>query len=84
MEIGQLLAREGEKVVGFLKARLLEADDEVTIVDIVFVFTEMKIQKIYDVAGDDDLMRIIEDKVDRISNPDRRQLMEQAMNEIRR
>jgi len=84
LEWGELFAREGENVVHFLKTRLFEADDAPTIRDIVYVFTEMKRQETYDVAGDGELMRIMEDKADRISDPDWRQLVEQDMNEIRR
>lgn len=83
IHLAEPFAKEGEKVVDFLKARLLEADDDLTIRDIVLVFAEMKLQKTHDVAGDSDLMRLIEEKVRGMKNPDWRQLSEQELNGIR-
>lgn len=84
IHLAEPFAREGEKVVDFLKARLLETDDDLTVRDIVVVFAEMRIQKTYNVAGDGDLMKIIQEKVSSMKNPDWRRLSEQELNEIRK
>jgi hypothetical protein len=83
IHLAEPFAKEGEKVVDFLKARLLEARDDLTVRDIVLVFTWMARQKTYDVAGDSNLMRITEEKVSRMKNLDWRRLSEHDLNEIR-
>ena len=84
IHLAEPFASEGEKIVDFLKARLLEADDDLTVRDIVVVFAEMRIQKTYNVAGDGDLMEIMQEKVNNIKNPDWRRLVEQDLNEIQK
>jgi hypothetical protein len=83
IHLAEPFAKEGEKVVDFLKARLLEASDDPTVRDIVLVFTWMARQKTYDVVGDSNLMRITEERVSRINDPDWRRLSEQNLSEIR-
>lgn len=84
IHLAEPFAKQGEKVVDFLKARLLEADDDLTIRDIVLVFAEMNRQESYDVPGDSDLMRVLEEKVRSMKDPFWRQLSEQKLNRIRR
>lgn len=76
-------AREGEAVVGFLKAKLAAARGDLTIRDILLIFAEMARHKIYDVAGDADLMRVIESGVSRMKDDFWRQHGEQSLSEIR-
>jgi hypothetical protein len=61
--LAEPFAREGSDVVGFLKERLSQANDDDTIRDVVLVFAEMSRQRTYDVVGDGDLMRVIDDRV---------------------
>lgn len=82
IHLAEPFAREGEKVVGFLKARLQEASDDFTVRDIVLVFTEMSRQKTYDVVGDNDLIRILRKKVASMKDLDWQQLSEKNLNEI--
>jgi hypothetical protein len=83
IHLAEPFAKEGEKVVDFLKPRLLEASDDLIVRDIVLVFTWMARQKTYDVAGDSNLMRITEERVSQMKDPDWRRLSEQDLNEIR-
>jgi len=83
IHLAEPFAREGEKVVAFLKARLLEADDDLTVRDIVLVFNWMAREKTYDVAGDGALMKILQEKIGSMEDADWRRLSEQNLNEIR-
>jgi len=74
-------AREGEKVVPFLKTKLLTATDDLTIRDI---FAEMSRQKTYDVSGDVDLMKVIDESVNKEKDPYWKQLSQQMLNEIKK
>jgi hypothetical protein len=84
IELARPFAREGEKVVPLLKAKLLAAPNDPTIRDIVNVFAEMSRQQTYDVVGDADLMNIIEKSVGRIKDPYWKQFSEKKLSQIRR
>jgi len=84
LHLAEPFAREGEKIVPFLKARLLEADDDLTVRDIVLVFNWMAREKTYDVAGDGDLMKILQAKINSMKDADWRRLSEQNLDEIRK
>jgi hypothetical protein len=75
-------AREGSKVVGFLKAKLSQTNDDGTIRDLILVFTEMSRQKTYAVSADRDLMKLMGASVARIKNDGWRQTTEQMLSEI--
>src|SRR5262245_31771868 len=60
IELAGPFAKEGQAVVGFLKAKLAAARGDLTIRDILLVFEEMSKLKTYDVAADSDLMKVIE------------------------
>lgn len=76
-------AKEGEAVVGFLKAKLAAARGDLTIRDILLVFAEMSRRGTYNVAGDDDLMRVITEAVGKVKDMDWRRTCEQSVREIR-
>lgn len=84
IQLASLFAKDGGKVVGLLKERLIEASDDFTIRDIVLVFAEMSKQKTYDVAGDGDLMKILRGKVNSMEDSFWQQLANQDLNEIQR
>ena len=76
-------AKEGRSVVGFLKTKLTAATGDLTIRDILLVFSEMSRSKSYDVAGDADLMKVITEAVDRVKDPFWKKTSEQSLSEIR-
>ena len=76
-------AKEGARVVGLLKAKLANADGDLTIRDILGVFEEMSSRKTYDVAGDKDLMRVISAAVGRVKDRDWKMVCDQSLAEIR-
>jgi hypothetical protein len=61
---------EGEKVVAPLSKKFIEAHDDLTIRDLVTVFSEMSSQKTYDVASDERLMELLSNAVAGMKNPD--------------
>lgn len=76
-------AKEGEAVVGFLKRKLSTARGDLTIRDILLVFQEMSRRNTYNIAGDDDLMRVITEAVGRVKDVDWKKTCEQSLSEIR-
>ncbi|MBF0523955.1 MAG: hypothetical protein HQK56_02525 [Deltaproteobacteria bacterium] len=62
--VAKLFAKEGNRIVAFLKMKLLEANDDLTIRDLILVFSEMSRLKTYDVASDDELMRLMFERVE--------------------
>jgi hypothetical protein len=76
-------ARKGGGIVEFLKNRLSHASDDGTVRDIVLVFTEMGRQRTYNIAGDSDLMRVVDDRVAAMKDEGWKRLVEQQVKEIR-
>jgi hypothetical protein len=68
--LAQPFGSEGEKVVTFLSGKLAQAHNDLTIRDIISIFSEISDQRTYYVAGDDRLMSILSSAVDRMKNPD--------------
>jgi hypothetical protein len=60
-------AKEGESVVGFLKAKLAASGD-LTIRDILLAFSEMSRRKTYNATGDADLMKVTIETVGRVKD----------------
>ncbi len=81
--LAEPFAREGGRIVGFLKAKLMAAHGDLTIRDILLVFSEMSRRKSYNVAGDTDLMKVITEGVDRVKDPFWKKTSEQSLDEIR-
>jgi len=81
--LAEPFAREGGRIVGFLKAKLTAATSDLTIRDILLVFSEMSRRKSYNVAGDTDLMKVITEAVDRVKDPFWKKTSEQSLDEIR-
>ncbi|MDB5048646.1 MAG: hypothetical protein JWO30_1717 [Fibrobacteres bacterium] len=84
MQFGLKFALEGEHVVGYLTARLEETESEPTIRDIISVFRWMTIKKTYDVAGNTNLMKIMESKKNQIKEPMWRSFVEKELSEIKK
>jgi hypothetical protein len=82
--LGELFAREGNKVVAFLKSKLLEANDDLTVRDLVLVFSEMSRLKTYDVANDGELMYLISERVGGMKDPGWKQTTQEMVAEIKR
>lgn len=74
-------AQQGERAVPFLKERLLGATDDLTIRDIVLVFSEMSRQKTYNVAGDQELVRIMLMTVSKMRDKDWKRMTQESLNE---
>lgn len=75
-------AKEGKSVVGFLKSKLVTASGDLTIRDILLVFSEMSRRKTYNVAGDADLIKVITEAVGRVKDPYWKKTSEQSLSEI--
>lgn len=84
IHLAEPFARGGEKVANYLKIRLLETTNDLTVRDIILVFAEMSRQKTYDVAGDSNLMEILLEKVSSMKDPDWRQMSDNNLNQIRK
>ena len=82
MYLATSFARNGKAVVKLLKIKLSETIDDLTIRDIVLVFSEMKKQKTYNVLEDSALMKLLRNKVATMQNEDWRKIVEEMMNEI--
>jgi hypothetical protein len=76
-------ALNGEKAIGFLKARLMDAPDDSTIQYIVYALDEMVRLETYDVAGDKDLMRLVDERVKGMKDPFWKKMTEKDLCEIR-
>lgn len=63
-------ARLGAEAVAYLTPKLETAKGDLTIRDIVSVFSFMQALETYDVASDAELMQLLDDNVARISDPD--------------
>lgn len=74
---------EGEKVVAPLSKKLIEAHDDLTIRDLVMIFSEISSQKSYEVAGDKRLMELLSSAVDRMRNPDWKAIAVRELQSIR-
>ncbi|KJV34833.1 hypothetical protein [Luteibacter yeojuensis] len=83
MELATLFAGQGAAVVPLLKAKLSRADDDLTIRDIVYVFSEMKRLHAYDPAGDAELSMLMARKVDGMHYNGWKTLVQADLNEMR-
>jgi len=70
LELAWRFACEGGRIVQPLEAKLENADDELTIRDIVLVFRAMNDLGTYDVAGDKSLTNKLRDKVSTLTVKD--------------
>jgi hypothetical protein len=61
-------AAEGSRAALFLRDKLRSSSDDVTTRDIIRVFAEMQRQQSYDVAGDVQLMSLLRERADTVSN----------------
>lgn len=84
MYLAELFAKEGDKVVGFLKIKLLETKDDLTIRDVVFVFAEMSRLGTYNVNKDEELMCLISERVVGMNDSDWRRITERKLIGIKR
>ena len=77
------LALEGEKIIGMLKAKLTDAHDDWTIDDIVYLLNDMASRETYDVAGDEELMRLVDERVKGMKDPRIKEMTEKDVDLIR-
>jgi len=61
-----MLAQEGAEVVDFLKDKLKKTSGDLTIRDIIYVFSEMDRLGTYDIADDDELVTLLANSVNRM------------------
>lgn len=81
MSLADEFARNGSIGVEFLKKRLLERNDDLTVRDIIRVFVEMTKQKTYDVKGDVELVDIIVSAINRMRDSGWRQICNYMLTE---
>jgi hypothetical protein len=79
---GGTLRKKGREAAGLLKEKLSHSRSDATTRDILFVFEQMAIQKSYDVAGDRDLMNVMDAAVSRTKDPFWKKQNGQAYQEI--
>lgn len=75
-------AQHGDKAVPFLKEKLLGATDDLAIRDIILLLTEMSRQNTYDVAGDNELVRLMTASVAKMRDEDWKRMTQKNMSEI--
>ena len=63
------IALEGEKVIGILKVKLTDAPDDRIVGDIVLMLKDMVRLETYDVIADEELMRLVDERVKGIKDP---------------
>ncbi|WP_155950980.1 hypothetical protein [Rhodanobacter sp. OR87] len=68
--LAESFAKEGAAAVPLLKKKLAQADDDLTVRDIVLVFAGMQRQRSYDVSKDADLVRLIVEKLNGMHDPE--------------
>ncbi len=83
LSLALAFAEEGRKTVGFLKTKLQEAKDDMTIEGIVSIFAYMTIKKTYDVVRDHELMGLIIERVKGIQSPFWREMSERHLVDIK-
>lgn len=79
----EIIAKEGEKAVGYLTMKLIESDQDIRIHDIVHIFAEMSRQNTFNVAADTALMYIIESKINTMGDGIWKQRSEQFLKDIK-
>src|SRR5262249_46084391 len=82
IEFGTKFASEGGRAVPFLKQKLVEAGDDLTIRDIVFVFFEMQMTKSYAVSADASLMSLLRQKAQSTTDSFWRNMAEESVTKI--
>ncbi|WP_157798683.1 hypothetical protein [Dyella ginsengisoli] len=80
--LAESFAKEGGGAVPLLKTKLVQADDDLTVRDIVLVFAEMQRQRSYDVSKDADLVRLIVEKVNGIHDPEWKAIAQENLDKI--
>jgi hypothetical protein len=76
-------AEGGAPVTQFVKVELQHAKDDLTIRDLIRICYAMSRLETYDVAGDTDLMKVIDESVKRIRDDGWKRIVEQDVNVIR-
>jgi len=69
IELTSAFAELGPTAVAYLKPNLETAEGDLTIRDVVLVFSSMQALGTYDVASDAELMKLLDDNVARMSDP---------------
>lgn len=84
MYLSQPFADQGPRIVEFLRMKLIQAEGDLTIRDIIRVFVEMSRQGTYDVAQDPSLMTLMTESAARIKDVERRRFTYRILSEVRR
>jgi hypothetical protein len=75
-------AAQGKSIVVPLSDRLRTATDDLTIRDLVMVFSAMSRAKTYDVARDEQLMRLLEGSAKKMKDPDWRAIVNREISTL--
>lgn len=84
LELLDAYAAGGETAARFLKVKLAEAESDRTVVNILQVYDEMHRMGTYDCLADEQLMQIIESKLENMRNPGWRRFAEKILRRIQR
>ena len=82
LELATLFASKGTAIIKPLESKLNETNEDRTIRDIVFVFSEMSRQGTYEVASDKSLMDELQEKTNAIRDPTVRFTTEESLHRI--
>jgi hypothetical protein len=82
-EFADAFALEAGKAIGFIKARLMEARDDLTVCDLMLLLCRMQRVGSYDVTGDEELMRYAQERVEGMKDEEWKELCELYLMHIR-
>ena len=82
IDLAYTMAKQGEKIVQPLEAKLDSADDDPTIQDIVFVFAAMSELETYDVPANKPLMQKLLEKQGAVKDPATAIMVQDDMHDI--
>lgn len=82
-QFARSLALEGGKVISFLKARLTDAQDDRIVDAIVGILKDMVTLDTYDVVDDEELMRLVDERVKGMTDPGIKENTEQDLAAMR-
>jgi hypothetical protein len=77
------LGLEGEKIIGLLKTKIMDTQDDWTVDDCVLVLKDMVRRETYDVVGDEELMRLVDERVKAMKDPRIKEMTEKDVDTIR-
>ena len=79
--LAEPLAMRGKEAVNYLSDKLIQTKNDLTIRDIIYIFTLMQQLKTYDVLKDQSLMRIINESLIKVKDEDWKKYIQKNISE---